>query len=145
VNIIGATATIYWDDPEETEEVYISFGSEVTDHNGDILTDSHGVPDDEIYFYGSLRDEEKFRNGSEGWTLLHWELHDRTSYDEYRWYEVMFYFDNEYPYKVSIIVNASCSYTAENDATRMLQSEGITVTGARCVILPLSDKGENIF
>jgi hypothetical protein len=69
----GAEAVIYWDDPNETENVYISFGEEIY-YDGDVVQDSYGVPDNSIFFYGSPDDYESYRDGLEGWTLLEWEV-----------------------------------------------------------------------
>lgn len=69
----GAEAVVYWDDPNETESVYISFGKEIYE-DGDVVRDSYGVPDDSIFFYGSSDDYESYRDGLEGWTLVEWEF-----------------------------------------------------------------------
>lgn len=73
---IGAWADIYWLDesPEDIQTVYISFGEEVLNDQGDPVMDLYGVPDEEIFFYGSLTDKDDYIRGSEGWVLVSWTL-----------------------------------------------------------------------
>lgn len=70
---IGADAVIVFDGDEEN--VYISFGDFVEDYapNGE-CADSYGVPDMDIFFFGSPEEEDNYRKGTEGWTLISWEM-----------------------------------------------------------------------
>ena len=74
--IIGANATIYWEDTnDELQCVYISFGTEVLcRETGDCERDEYGIADAKVFFYGNINDEDKYRNGGEGWILLSWDL-----------------------------------------------------------------------
>ena len=69
----GANAVIRWVGTDDEENVYISFGDPVEDEDGDIVGDSFGIKDNEIFFYGDPDEEQNYRNGTEGWTLISWE------------------------------------------------------------------------
>lgn len=74
---IGAEAHVKWEDEDPNQWAhwyYISFGTEVEDENGEVISDSFGVNDDFIFFYGSPKDEQEYRDGVHGWTLLEWEF-----------------------------------------------------------------------
>lgn len=56
-NAKGIYCWIQYGDGEFGGNTYISFGTEVEDDKGDIVSDSFGMPDDDIVYY--LDDEEK--------------------------------------------------------------------------------------
>lgn len=124
MTIIGASAIIYWNDtPDIKQEVYISF-SDWDENNPD--TDIYGVDDDTIFFYGSVRDEDDYRRGSEGWTLVEWEFHDNTPSEDYRNYLVCFDLTaswTDYPYTITMIVKSSSRFLAIHEARSLLNSD----------------------
>jgi len=73
----GANAIIHWDKPKthktEFDFRYISFGAEVCDENGDCIGDIYGVPDSQIFFYGSESEKDDYKEGVHDWTLVMWE------------------------------------------------------------------------
>ena len=73
---IGAFALMYWNNETETDVGrYFSFGEQITDKDGDVVSDSYNVSDDDIFFYCS---EFEFYdiagNGSPDFTIKEYQL-----------------------------------------------------------------------
>jgi len=73
---IGAFTLMSWNsEPETNLGRYFSFGEQITDKDGDVVSDSYGVSDGDIFFYC---DEAEFfdiaENGSPEFTVKEYQL-----------------------------------------------------------------------
>lgn len=73
---IGAFTLMSWnDEPESNVGRYFSFGEQITDKDGDVVSDSYNVSDNDIFFYCS---ETEFfdiaENGSPDFTIKEYQL-----------------------------------------------------------------------
>lgn len=141
MTIIGAWALIKWDDEDEPKERYISFGEEVLNEYEEVVSDTYGFADDNIFFYGELNDEQDYRNGVHGWVMVDWELNDTTPFHNYRWHKVIFKF-NDYMMEISQLVNAPNIQVAISEARSMLRSNGFDTANADLVIGGIADDRE---
>ena len=74
---IGAQCVLSWrDTPTEYLYRYLSFGAQVADSQGDIVSDSFDVSDLDIFFYCDTYDEflEIFKNGSDDFIVKEYSL-----------------------------------------------------------------------
>ena len=59
-SVIGARARVRWEnDPGQIKWAYFSFGKEVADEDGDVVRDSFGVEDINIFYYCQPEDMDR--------------------------------------------------------------------------------------
>ena len=85
--IKGFHGIIVFNDADDTYHVYFSLGEEVVDENGDVLSDSFGVFDHEIFYYTTWDEVPSLFFGVEDFTLLsidsvsihHFNIHEEVA------------------------------------------------------------------